>query len=90
MSTYMVVASFDPDTDLPKMNDVLAAEIARVKELREANLLGSLHIAAAQGRVFAEVFAEDAATAEGIVQSLPMSAWWRLEVFATTGPKTSV
>lgn len=86
----MVVASFNPATDLAPMNTVLAEEIGQVKVLQADKRIGSIHIAALQGRVFVETFAETEEDALETVRTLPMSKWWSLEAFLTAGPKTSV
>ena len=83
----MVVASFNPDTDLPQMNTVLAEEIARVQVLKSENRVGAIHIAPPSGRVFIEVFADDEAEARTTVESLPMARWWTLECYLTAGPR---
>ncbi len=86
MSTFIVVASFSPDTDLPLMNAVVAEEVARVKALQAEGRLGAVHISPARGRVFLEVLAGDEDAASATVQTLPMAAWWEIDVYATIAP----
>ena len=85
----MVIGGFNPDTDLPLMNSVLAEEVARVRVLKSEGRLGSVHISTARGRVFLEVFAEDAAEAQATVETLPMATWWTIDVYPTVGPPGS-
>lgn len=89
MVTFMVVASFSPETDLPQMNTVVAEEVAQVQTLRAAGRLGAVHIAPTRGRVFLEVFADNDADARATVATLPMAQWWELDAYATMGPRAA-
>ena len=55
MSTFLVIATFSPETDLPQMNAVIADEVAQVEALRAAGRLGAVHLSPARGAVFLEV-----------------------------------
>jgi len=85
MATFMVVASFSPETDLPLMNSVIAEEVAQVRTLTSEGRLGSVHISPARGRVFLEVHADDAGSASATVETLPMAKWWTFDVYPTVG-----
>lgn len=86
MSTFIVVAEFSPETALPHMNAVIAEEVAHVKLLQGEGRLGAVHISPARGRVFLEVRADDEDSARATVQSLPMAAWWDLDIYPTMAP----
>jgi muconolactone delta-isomerase len=87
MSTYMVVATFSPATDLPAMNTVIAEEVAQVDRLSAEGRLGSLHISPSRGAVFLEVHADDELAARATVQTLPMARWWDLDIFPLMTPQ---
>lgn len=89
MSTFIAVASFSPQTDLPLMNAVIAEEVAQVQVLTAEGRLGAVHVSPERGRVFLEVRAEDEDAARATVESLPMAAWWEIDLFATMTPPTS-
>lgn len=86
MATFIAVASFSPETDLPQMNTVIAEEIAQVRALTEEGRLGAVHVSPARGRVFLEVRAEDEESARETVATLPMAKWWQIEFFPTMTP----
>ena len=86
METFIAMASFSPETDLPEMREVIAEEIERVEELRAEGRLGAVHVSAARGRVFIEVNADEEASAKATIESLPMAKWWSIEIFPTQGP----
>lgn len=86
MATFIVVADFSPETDLPQMNAVIAEEVAQVRQLTAEGRLGAVHVSPSRGRVFLEVLAEDEAAALSTVQSLPMAKWWELDLFPTMTP----
>ncbi len=86
MSTFMVVCTFKEGTVMDEVFAVVAEEQAQVKALEEAGRLGSVHLALARGTVFLEIFAEDAAGAEATVRTLPMAAWWDIDVFEVGAP----
>lgn len=89
MPTFMVVAAFSPETDLPQMNAVVAEEVARVHALRAEGRLGAVHVSPARGRVFLEVHEADAAAARSTVDSLPMARWWEIDVHETMAPPSA-
>lgn len=86
MSTFIAVASFSPETDLPSMNAVIAEEVAQVRVLTSEGRLKALHISPARGRVFLEVMAESEDQARATVETLPMAQWWEVEIFPTMAP----
>ncbi len=86
MPTFMVIATFDPETDLPQMKSVIAEVVAQVKVLQGEGRLTSLHISSARGTVFLGILAEDAAEAQATVQTLPMAKWWAIDVYPTDQP----
>ena len=86
MQTFMVVATFSPQDDLPKMNAVVAEEVAQVRALTAEGRLGAVHISPTHGRVFLEVHANDETEARATVESLPMAKWWAIDAYPTMGP----
>lgn len=86
MPTFIVVASFSPERDLPAMNEVISAEMAQVGTLTEAGRLGAVHVSPARGRVFLEVRADDEDSARATVHTLAMSKWWEIDIFPTMTP----
>ena len=86
MNTYMVIATFSPEDDLPLMNTVLEAEVAQVHALRADGRLGAVHVSPARGAVFLEVFADDEDSARTTVMTLPMATWWAIDLFPTVSP----
>ena len=86
MATFMVMGSFNPETDLPLMSSVLAEEVAQVQILQGEGRLGAVHISPARGRVFLDNLAEDAAGARSTAETLPMAKWWEIDVYPTMGP----
>jgi hypothetical protein len=86
MSTFMVVATFKPDTDMRDVFAVVEKELVQVEALRAAGRVGAIHISMARGTTFLEVFASDEDGARATVDTLPMSRWWDLDVYPTTPP----
>ena len=86
MSTFIAVATFSPETDLPQMNAVIAEEVAQVRALTAAGLLGAVHVSPTRGRVFIEVRADDEHAARAVVETLPMAKWWQIDLFPTMAP----
>jgi muconolactone delta-isomerase len=86
LATFIVVASFSPESDLPQMNAVIAEEVARVTALTAEGRLGAVHISPLRGRVFLETRAADEAEARATIETLPMARWWDLDVYPTMGP----
>lgn len=89
MPTFVAVASFSPESDLPDMNAVVAEEVAHVGALTAEGRLGAVHISPTRGRVFVEVHSEDEAGARATVESLPMARWWEIDMFPTMAPPAS-
>ena len=52
MNTYIVVATFKPNTNMQEVFAVVAAERAQVVVLRSAGQLGFVHLSLARGTVF--------------------------------------
>ena len=86
MATFIAVASFSPETDLPLMTAVIAEEVAQVRALTEEGCLKAVHVSPMRGRVFLEVVAENEDEARATVETLPMAKWWEIEVYPTMGP----
>jgi len=86
VNTYMTVAGFSPERDLPQMNAVIAEEVAQVKALRADGRLTAVHVSPTRGRFFLVVNAEDDVAARATVETLPMAKWWTLEVYPLMGP----
>ena len=89
MRTFIVVASFSPETDLPQMNTVIAEEVAQVQALTAAGRLRAVHVSVTRGRVFLEVLAVDESAARATVDTLPMARWWDIDIFPTMAPPSS-
>lgn len=86
MNHYIVVATFKPGTHMPDVFAVVAEEQARVAELEAEGRVGAIYLATARRTVFLEIFADTDEDAVTTVQSLPMSQWWDLDVFALNAP----
>ncbi|MBU6312028.1 MAG: hypothetical protein KGN38_05795 [Actinomycetales bacterium] len=86
MATFIAVASFSPETDLPLMTAVIAEEVAQVGVLTAEGRLKGVHVSPTRGRVFLEVIAESEDEARATVETLPMAKWWEIEVYPTMGP----
>ena len=86
MATFIAVATFSPENDLPQMNAVIAEEVDQVRSLTEEGRLGAVHVSPTRGHVFLEVFAEDEPGARGTVETLPMATWWDIDIFPTMAP----
>ena len=89
MDTFMVVATFKPGTDMRDVFAVVKEEQAQVEILRAEGRVGSIHISAARRTTFIEVFHSDERGARTVVESLPMSRWWDLDVYPTAPPAPS-
>ena len=89
MADFMVIARFRPGTDMAAVMAVVAEERTQVEVLKAAGRIGSVHLALARGTVFIETFADDQAGAEATIATLPMSAWWDLDVYALGAPATT-
>ena len=86
MNTYIVVATFKPNTEMQEVFAVVKEEQAQVTVLRSAEQLGAIHISMARGTVFLEIFAPDETQAVAIATSLPMSRWWNLDLYPISAP----
>lgn len=86
MTTHIVVCTFRPDTDMSEVFAVVTEERAQVAALVAEGRMGSVHLSPERGTVFLEVFADDAEAARATAASLPMAAWWDLDVFPIAAP----
>ena len=86
MNTYMVVATFKPNTNMQEVFAVVAEERAQVAVLRSAGQLGAVHLSQARNTVFLEISAPDETQASAVVNSLPMSRWWDIDLYPTVEP----
>ena len=87
MSSFMVVSTFKPGTEMAEVMSVVAEEQAKVAELKAAGTIGALYLSTAtRGTVFIEIFADDADAAGIAVASLPMAKWWDIDVFPINVP----
>lgn len=86
LATYIAVASFSPENDLPSMSAVIAEEVAHVRALTAEGRLKAVHVSPTRGRVFLDVIAESEDEARATVETLPMARWWEIEVYPTMGP----
>ena len=86
MNTYIVVATFKPNTNMQEVFAVVAEERAQVVALRSAGQLGFVHLSLARNTVFREISAPDETQAITIVNSLPMSRWWNIDLYPTVEP----
>ena len=87
MTSFMVVATFKPGTDMADVMAVVPQEQARVAELQAEGKIGALYLAtAARQTVFLEAFADSADDALATVTTLPMAAWWDLDVYPLNPP----
>ena len=86
MTTYIIVASFKPNTNMQEVFAVAKEEQAQVAALRSAGRLGAVHLSMARGTVFLEIIAPDETQAAAVVASLPMARWWNLDSYPTVEP----
>jgi len=87
MDKFMVVCVFKKGTVMSDVYDVIAEEQAKAAELQSAGKIGPIHLATiSRGTVFIETFASSVDEAASIVQSLPMAAWWDIDVFPLSAP----
>ncbi len=86
LPTFMVVATFKPDTDMGEVMTVVVEERTQVDVLKRAGRMGSVHISQPRGTVFLEIFAANEADTESTVKTLPMSKWWDLDVYPCPAP----
>ncbi len=86
MNTFIVVATFKPNTNMQEVFAVVNEERAQVAVLRSASQLGFVHLSLARSTVFLEILAADETQARAVVNSLPMSRWWELDLYPTVEP----
>jgi len=87
MDKFMVVCKFKEGTVMSDVYDVIAEEQAKAAELQAAGKIGPIHLATlSRGTVFIETFASSVEEATSVVQSLPMAAWWDIDVFPLSAP----
>ncbi len=86
MNTYIVVATFKPNSNMQEVFAVVNEERAQVVVLRSAGQLGFVHLSLARNTVFLEILAPDETQARAVVNSLPMSRWWDIDLYPTVEP----
>ena len=86
MPAFMVICTFREGTDMGEVMSVVEAEQAQVAALSADGRIGALHLSLARGTVFIETFADDVDEATDTVRTLPMAAWWDLDVFPLGAP----
>ena len=86
MDTFMVVATFKPDTDMAEVFAVVTDEVAQVEVLKASGRMGSGHVSMSRRTVFLEIFAADTTAAAETVRTLPMAKWWDLDVYPCPAP----
>jgi muconolactone delta-isomerase len=87
MNKFMVVCTFKEGTEMNDVYGVIAEEQERAAELQSEGKIGPLHLATlSRGTVFIETFASSIAEATSIVESLPMAAWWDIDVYPLSAP----
>jgi len=85
MPQFMAVSTFIDGANMAEVLKVVDEEKAKVSELQETGHLGSIRLAVPQGKVFLDVFADDAAAAKSVVEQLPMAKWWNIEIYTLSG-----
>ena len=87
MTSFMVVATFKPGTNMADVMAVVPQEQARIAELQAEGKIGALYLAtAARQTVFLQTFADSADEALATVTALPMAAWWDLDAYPLNPP----
>lgn len=87
MRSFMVVATFKPDTNMDDVLAVVPQEQARLSELQSEGRIGALYLSTASRQtVFLETFGETDDDAVAAVTALPMARWWDLDVFPLNAP----
>lgn len=87
MNSYMVVCTFKEGTVMSDVYDVIAEEQAKAAELEKEGKIGSIYLATiSRGTVFIETFATSVDDATAVTESLPMAAWWDIDVFPLSAP----
>lgn len=83
----MVVATFTAGTNMADVMAVVPQEQARVADLQGEGKIGALYLAtAARQTVFLETFADSIDEARATIMSLPMAAWWDVDVYPLNPP----
>ena len=85
MLSFMVVNTFKEGTDMKEVLSVVEEEKAAVARIQADGRIGAIRLAVAHGKVFLDVYAEDAAAAEATVRELPMSKWWDIVLYPLSG-----
>ncbi|MEY4025072.1 MAG: hypothetical protein RL438_585 [Actinomycetota bacterium] len=87
MEKFMVVCTFKQGAEMKHVYSVVAEEQAKAAELQAAGKIGAIHLATiSRGTVFIETFAENLEEATSTIESLPMAAWWDIDVFPLSAP----
>jgi len=87
VSTLVVVCSFKSDTTEQAIGALVAAERPAAVALQKSGRIGFIHIAPPPRRkVFIEVTADDATSAEETVNELPMAMLWDLDTYPVVAP----
>ena len=87
MTSFMVVATFKPGTNMAEVMAEVPQEQARLAALQAEGKIGAIYLAtAARQTVFLETFAVTGNEALGTVTALPMAAWWDLDVYPLNPP----
>jgi len=86
VSEFMVVCTFKEGTVMSDVFAVVAQEREAAAAMHADGRLGEIKLATPQGKVFIQAFADDAETARANIASLPMAAWWDIEVYAIVPP----
>ncbi len=87
MRSFMVVATFKPDTNMDDVLAVVPQEQVRLAELRSEGRIGALYLSTpARQTVFLETFGETVDEVVATVEALPMAKWWDLDVFPLNAP----
>ena len=82
----MIVASFKGGVTPEQIRELIPAEMAQAKALKEKGLLGEIKVAMSRRTVFIEAFSETEKDVIAVVESLPLTQVWDFEVFLTTPP----
>ena len=85
----MVVSTFKEGVTQDEIRALIPAEQLQAKLLEEQGLLGSIKVAMPKRTVFLEAFGQDEQSVLETIHSLPLAAFWDIEVFPTTPPAGS-
>lgn len=86
MASFVAICTFNDGTDMSEVFVVVHQERARVAELSEQGRVGAIHLCMERGTIFIETFANDLVAAEATIRTLPMSAWWDIDLFPVVPP----